>query len=180
MKPIRRKKKPTPAQQALDYAKLAVRGLVAVRVARSAFSTYKLARKLPFVLGGLALGGVVIKLLRGRGKDSSEAQWTPPSTAQEPSSPSVPSGTANGAPKAAAPADTAGTGSTPPAPPSPPVETSATGSSPASIEPEAPTAPPVDVADDPATAAPAGATDDGPELKPGGGDIAPELDSDEK
>ena len=184
MKLIRRKKEPTPVEQALAYVKLAVRGLAAVRIARASFKTYKFARKLPFILGGAAIAALVLKKKRGGGGDTSEAQWTPPSTAQTPSSPSTPTpvATSNGSPSAS---------STPPkadpATPPPAVETAATGSSPADIEPEAPTAPAVEVDTAEAEVLETGASTDtgttdagGPELKPEGGDLAPELGPDEK
>ncbi len=184
MKLIRRKKKPTPAQQALEYVKLGVRGLVAVRVARNAFKTYKFARKLPLIAAGLAIAALVARKARsGGGGDATEAQWTPPSTAQEPSSPSVPST------PAASTTPTSGSTNGATTPP-PAVETAATGSSPADVEPEAPTAPAAEVAIEEAPAETAASTDtttsgteaaeDGPGLKPEGGDVAPELGSDEK
>ena len=184
MKLIRRKKKPTPLEQALGYAKLGVRGLVAARLARNAFKTYKFARKLPFIVGAAAIAALVLKKKRGGGGDTSEAQWTPPSTAQTPSSPSTPPVAAsNGAPPSSSSTPPKAESDTPP----PAVETAATGSSPADVEPPAPTAPATEVAPAEAEVLEAGASTDtgttdadGPELKPEGGDLAPELGPDDK
>jgi cytoskeletal protein RodZ len=173
MKLIRRKKEATPFEKGLAYVKLGVRGLVALRVTRNAFKGYRHARRLPFILG-IGFVAFLVKKLVGR-KDTSEAQWTPPSTAQTPASPSTPppaaAGASNGATKPATPA----------------VETAATGSSPADVDPEPPTAPATEVSAADAEVVETGAststgtTDaDGPELKPEGGDVAPELDTDEK
>jgi hypothetical protein len=74
MKLIRRKKQPTPLQQALGYAKLGVRGLVVVRVARNAFKTYKFAQKLPFILGGAAIAAFIAKKARSGGGSGDSAR----------------------------------------------------------------------------------------------------------
>jgi hypothetical protein len=82
MKLIRRKPKPTPAEQALGVVSKVVRGLAAVRVARSAYGTYKFARRLPLVLGGLGVvaGAVLLsRKLRGGGDAPQTETWSPAS-----------------------------------------------------------------------------------------------------
>jgi hypothetical protein len=88
MKLIRRKRKPTPTQQGLDILKNVVRGLAAVRVARSAFKTYKFARHLPQIAIALAVGGAVFaatRRLKQRGAGRRPRRWSP-STSPAPSS----------------------------------------------------------------------------------------------
>jgi hypothetical protein len=89
MKLIRRKRKPTPTQQGLDILKKVVRGLAAVRVARTAFKTYKFARHLPQIAFALVLGGAVFaaaRRLKQRGAGPETETWSP-STSPAPSPP---------------------------------------------------------------------------------------------
>ena len=64
MKLLRRKREPTPVQRVLDILRAAVRGLVAVRVARSAFKTYKFARRLPLLIALGAAGAGIAALVK--------------------------------------------------------------------------------------------------------------------
>lgn len=108
MKLIRRKRKPTPAQKALDIARTGVRGLVAVRLARSAFKTYRFARRLPLLIGLGAVGAVIARKLRGGG-DAQTETWSP-ATPGTPATTGAPSPAPELTPN---PAETAGTGTPP-------------------------------------------------------------------
>jgi hypothetical protein len=138
MKLIRRKPKPTPAQQALGVVSKVVRGLAAVRVARSAYGTYRFARRLPLVLGGLGVvaGGVVLarKLKGGSGEPQTET-WAPPAAATTSAAP-VPS-----APAAEPPTDSHDASVVPELEPNP-AETAGTGSPEPELVEEDPATPP--------------------------------------
>src|SRR4051794_32694341 len=116
MKLIRRKKDPTPVQEALRFVKLSVRALVAARMARNSLKHYRRVRRLPLLLGGAAILALVAKLLKGRGGSERPAPQpgTPPASSPPPapapaaSSPAPPAAApSNGAPN---PVETAGTG----------------------------------------------------------------------
>lgn len=150
MKLIRRKRKPTPAQKALDIARTVLRGLAAVRIARAAFKTYKLARHLPQIGLLLAIGGAAfaaVRKLKQRSAEPETETWSPPpaTASPAPSTPSTPAASSNGgsAPVAASvaepdlspepelnanPAETAATGT-------PPVELAEAGEEPPAVEP---------------------------------------------
>jgi hypothetical protein len=88
MKLIRRSKSQPPAQKALGIARLALRGLVAQRVARKAFKGYKLARKLPLVIAGGAVAAFAAKKARGRGgQGPHDFATTPPPPQPVPTGP---------------------------------------------------------------------------------------------
>jgi hypothetical protein len=176
MKLIRRKRKPTPTQQGLDIIKKVVRGLAAVRVARTAFKTYKLARHLPQIAIALAVGGVVFaatRKLRQRDAGPETETWSP-STSPAPSSPpasSAPAASAatngGGTPVAAAAGATGAADADAEPSPEPelnpnPAETAATGTPPVELA-EAGEPPHVEPADDlPA----AGTADAAPDAEP--------------
>ena len=115
MKLIRRKPQPTPAQQALGIVSKVVRGLAAVRVARSAYGTYKFARRLPLLLGGLGVvaGGVLLaRKLKGGGDGPQVETWSPPSSSAPAPAPSTDAHDASVVPELEPnPAETAATGS---------------------------------------------------------------------
>lgn len=159
MKLISRKKDPTLHERALGYVKLAVRALALVRVARTTHKGYKVARRLPLLLVGGGLIAFVLKKVRGGGGPEAPAQtWQPtPATTTPSTSPPAAPGTSAAAPSA-------GTDGAPNGTPNP-VETAATGTPEPSDAPEPP---------------PTVAGDDGPELAPKGGDIAPDLEASEK
>ena len=178
MKLIRRKRTPTTAQRSLDVVRTAVRGLVAQRVARSAFRTYKLVRKLPLLLAlGAAAAGIAALARKRKAGGAPEAEtWaptpatpasTPPSS---PPSPPVPSARVEDEPLAAPPAaspvaaDTGDTpSSTPPSAP-PPLDDPA-----GAVPPPTPIGDPVDPDLNPVETAATGT----PEVDEG---VVPELD----
>ena len=85
MKLIRRRKSPNPAQKAFNVVRLALKGLVAQRVARNAFRLYKFGRRLPLVIGGAVVGIFALKKLRGSGDQGGPETWTaPPATPAPP------------------------------------------------------------------------------------------------
>lgn len=171
MKLIRRKRKPTPTQKALDVVGKVVRGLAAVRVLRSLYGTYRFARKVPLVLGGLgvaAIGALVARKVLGSDDGPETETWSP----QASSAPAGATAPAPASPPPAAPAPV----SPPPVAPAPepaaepqpapeltpnPAETAGTGSPPvAGDTPEPPSVPTTDDAAEDAPPAGAGA---GPE-----------------
>ena len=149
MKLISRSKPPHPVAKGYSILKLALRGLVIQRMARNGFRAYKLARRLPLIIGGAAIAVFALKKLRGGG-DGGPETWTAPPAAPTP-----------------APIQTSGGGSAPSTPTSSeesPVETAATGTPP--VGPETTGGPDVpdveaDGAPDPDIAASAAATDAG-------------------
>jgi hypothetical protein len=103
---IRRRQSKHPVQKALDLVRLAVRGIVAVRVARNAHKTYKFARRLPLLLGGAAIAVLVARKLRG-GKDSEPVTYeSPPPAAPRPASAPAAQAPAPASEPAAAPTPT--------------------------------------------------------------------------
>ena len=84
MKLIRRRKSKHPVQKALDVVRLAVRGIIAVRVARNAHKTYKFARRLPLLLVGAGIAVLVVRKLRGGGDSEPVSYESPPSAAPRP------------------------------------------------------------------------------------------------
>jgi hypothetical protein len=78
----RRKKSKAPVQKVLDVVRLAVRGLVAVRIARSAAKGYKVARKLPLI--GVVLGIIALVVKRARDSGTGEPDITPPPSPASP------------------------------------------------------------------------------------------------
>ena len=120
MKLLRRKSEPTTAEKVLAIFGKVVKALAAVRAARTAYGTYKFARRLPLLVGGAAVvGGIVFaaRKLRGGGDSGQVETWSPPAPASSPSpsssSSSTPAGTGPGpGPELTPnPAETAGTGS---------------------------------------------------------------------
>jgi hypothetical protein len=147
MKLIGRRKSKTPVQQVLDYLRLALRALVAARVARTALKGYRFARRVPYLIAAGAVIAVAVKLLRG--KREQETTYEPPAPVTSATSPT----TAPPAPEAAATA-AAPAGGVSEAPASP--------GSTAGAGPEAPTPPPPG-----APPPPPGATSPPPGAPPG-------------
>ena len=186
MKLIRRRTSPNPAQKGFSVLKLALRGLVVQRIARNAFRAYKLARRMPLILGGAAVAIFALKKLRGGGNDGPETWTAPPAApapapiqtsgagASKPSTPSTPASSSPGPSGGSTPSTPA---SSAPAPDESPVETAATGTPPVEDEaPGTPTAPDIeaDGAPDPDIAVAAAATDAG---TTGGASEAVEADA---
>jgi len=136
MKLIRRKRKPTPAQKALDILRTVLRGLAAVRVARSAYGTYKFARRLPLLLAlAVAAAGAAVaaRKLRGGGDGPEVETWSPP-----PASTAATNGGSATTPPAPSAAATAPAAPEPDRSPEPelhanPAETAATGTPPVEL-----------------------------------------------
>jgi hypothetical protein len=101
MKLIRRRRSPTPADRAFKITKLAVRGLVAQRVARTTVKTAKWVRRLPVIAGAAGIGYLALKKLRGSGDGGSPETWTAPPAAPPSAPPTTPPPN---------PVETAGTG----------------------------------------------------------------------
>jgi len=79
MKLLRRRKSPSPAQRGYKIFRLALRGLVAQRVARKAFKGYKFARRLPLLIGIGAIGYLLLRTLRGSGTQATPSDtWSAP------------------------------------------------------------------------------------------------------
>ena len=97
-----RRKSPNPAERALGFVRLGLKGLVAQRVARKAYKGYKLGRKLPVVLGLSAVAFVVARRAKGGASEPAPAPYTPPASTPTPaptprSEPAAPIASANGA-----------------------------------------------------------------------------------
>jgi hypothetical protein len=162
MKLIRRKRKPTPAQKALDILRTVFRGLAAVRVARTAFKTYKIARHLPQLGLLVAIGGAVfavVRRLKQRGAGPETETWSPSAATPSPAAgtPSPASAASNGAPVSAPVAAADPDPSPEPELHANPAETAATGTPPVELA-EAGEPPHVEPADD----LPAAGTADAP------------------
>jgi hypothetical protein len=84
MKLIRRRRSPSFPDRVLKISKLAVRGLVAQRVARSLVKAVKWIRRLPVMIGGAAVGYLALKKLRGSGDGGGPETWTAPPSAPPP------------------------------------------------------------------------------------------------
>jgi hypothetical protein len=101
MKLIRKDKPKPPAHRAVDVVRLAVRGLVAQRVARKAFRGYKWARRIPYLLGAAALAGALAKLLgRRRGGATAQEPYQPPAPVSSSATSTATSAAAPPAPEA--------------------------------------------------------------------------------
>ena len=106
MKLIGRRKKKSPFEQGFAVLRLALNGLAAQRVARSAYKGYKWTRRLPLLLAGAAIVAFIVrKATQSSGEPPEDAGYTPP--APPPSAPIPSTPTPTGSPSAVSPAPTA-------------------------------------------------------------------------
>lgn len=162
MKLVRRRRAPNPAQRAYKIFRLALRGLVAQRVARRAFKTYRFARRLPLLIGGGAIAFLLLRKLRGGNSQATPSEpWTAP-----PVTPPAPIQTAgSGTPAPTTAAETAGAEAAGTAEPVTPATTTVEPAEPEAIGADAKGGPDLpsegDGAPDPDLSASAAATDAG-------------------
>ena len=98
-----RRRSPHPAERAHKILSMVLRGLIAQRVARRTFRhgrrTYKLARRLPLLIGGGVIAFLLARKLRGSDAQSTPSEtWTAPPVT--PPAPIQTSGTGTSAPDA--------------------------------------------------------------------------------
>jgi hypothetical protein len=92
---IRQRRSKPPAHKGLDLVRLAIKGLVAQRVARRAHKTYKFTKRLPYIVGLGAVAGVVAVALKKLSGHKAEVPAAPaaapaPSPAPAPASATPP------------------------------------------------------------------------------------------